>query len=165
MTLNTRHHGQVQITGRSYFSTLNLLHLQHVARGTFCYSSETASRSLLTPIVAFLKQGAKPQSGIKTHGRSSRNWPGFIPKLACISEVLTRTYLLWFACSRFPDTALYNRTKDVESATGKYLAEKLKSEPWYKDIVPDVCYKDSCRTVTNFIVVQTDPCQGSCPGV
>ncbi|KAI4165469.1 MAG: hypothetical protein LQ342_000879 [Letrouitia transgressa] len=37
----------------------------------------------------------------------------------------------------FRDTALYNRTKDVESATGKYLAEKLKSEPWYKDIVPD----------------------------
>ncbi|KAL9612309.1 MAG: hypothetical protein Q9167_003088 [Letrouitia subvulpina] len=37
----------------------------------------------------------------------------------------------------FQDTALYNRTKDINSGTGEYLAEKLKSEPWYKDIVPD----------------------------
>ncbi|KAI4184006.1 MAG: hypothetical protein L6R41_005024 [Letrouitia leprolyta] len=35
------------------------------------------------------------------------------------------------------DTAIYNRTKDVTSVTGKYLAEKLKPEPWYKDIMPN----------------------------
>lgn len=37
----------------------------------------------------------------------------------------------------FQDTAIYNRTKDITSVTGKYLAEKLKPEPWYKDIVPN----------------------------
>lgn len=36
------------------------------------------------------------------------------------------------------DTAIYNRKKDLETVTGKYLAEKLKAEPWYKDIVPNV---------------------------
>ncbi|KAL8771607.1 MAG: hypothetical protein Q9209_003050 [Squamulea sp. 1 TL-2023] len=29
------------------------------------------------------------------------------------------------------------RNKDVNSSTGKYFAEKLKAEPWYKDLVPD----------------------------
>ncbi|KAL8692111.1 MAG: hypothetical protein Q9218_002807 [Villophora microphyllina] len=29
----------------------------------------------------------------------------------------------------FQDTAIYNRKKDVETTTGKYLAEKLKAEP------------------------------------
>ncbi|KAL8666251.1 MAG: hypothetical protein Q9202_001519 [Teloschistes flavicans] len=37
----------------------------------------------------------------------------------------------------FQDTAIYNRKKDLETVTGKYLAEKLKAEPWYKDIVPN----------------------------
>ncbi|KAL8953426.1 MAG: hypothetical protein Q9222_000739 [Ikaeria aurantiellina] len=37
----------------------------------------------------------------------------------------------------FQDTAIYNRAKDSDSATGKYLAEKLKIEPWYKDVVPN----------------------------
>lgn len=36
------------------------------------------------------------------------------------------------------DTAIYNRSKDVDSSLGKYLAEKLKAEPWYKDVVPNV---------------------------
>ncbi|KAL8726598.1 MAG: hypothetical protein Q9166_006633 [cf. Caloplaca sp. 2 TL-2023] len=35
----------------------------------------------------------------------------------------------------FQDTAIYNRKKDFNSPTGKYLAEKLKLEPWYKDVV------------------------------
>ncbi|KAL8699291.1 MAG: hypothetical protein Q9224_001479 [Gallowayella concinna] len=37
----------------------------------------------------------------------------------------------------FQDTEIYNRTKDVNTVTGKYLAEKLKAEPWYKHIVPN----------------------------
>ncbi|KAI4107684.1 MAG: hypothetical protein LQ339_002590 [Xanthoria mediterranea] len=37
----------------------------------------------------------------------------------------------------FQDTAIYNRTKDVNSNLGRYLAEKLKAEPWYKDVVPN----------------------------
>ncbi|KAI4272835.1 MAG: hypothetical protein LQ337_005024 [Flavoplaca oasis] len=37
----------------------------------------------------------------------------------------------------FQDTAIYNRSKDVDSSLGKYLAEKLKAEPWYKDVVPN----------------------------
>lgn len=44
-------------------------------------------------------------------------------------------------CTRtkdFSDTAIYNRTKDVDSKLGRYLAEKLKAEPWYKDVVPNV---------------------------
>ncbi|KAI4177592.1 MAG: hypothetical protein LQ348_005794 [Seirophora lacunosa] len=37
----------------------------------------------------------------------------------------------------FQGTAIYNRSKDVHSPNGKYLAEKLKSEPWYKTVVPN----------------------------
>ncbi|KAL8959800.1 MAG: hypothetical protein Q9193_003395 [Seirophora villosa] len=37
----------------------------------------------------------------------------------------------------FQGTAIYNRSKDVNSPNGKYLAEKLKSEPWYKTVVPN----------------------------
>ncbi|KAL8733408.1 MAG: hypothetical protein Q9181_003593 [Wetmoreana brouardii] len=37
----------------------------------------------------------------------------------------------------FQDTAIYNRTKDLETTTGKYLVEKLKAVPWYADVVPN----------------------------
>lgn len=37
-----------------------------------------------------------------------------------------------------PDTAIYHRSKDVNSPTGRYLGEKLKTDPWYKDVVPNV---------------------------
>ncbi|KAL8966538.1 MAG: hypothetical protein Q9197_005923 [Variospora fuerteventurae] len=35
------------------------------------------------------------------------------------------------------ETAIYHRAKDAHSPTGKYLAEKLKPEPWYKSVVPN----------------------------
>ncbi|KAL8637623.1 MAG: hypothetical protein Q9228_005125 [Teloschistes exilis] len=38
---------------------------------------------------------------------------------------------------KLQNTSVYIRKKDLETATGKYLAEKLKVEPWYKDIVPN----------------------------
>lgn len=41
---------------------------------------------------------------------------------------------------------MYIRKKDLETATGKYLAEKLKLEPWYKDTVPNV-WLDLCKLV------------------
>ncbi|KAL8803882.1 MAG: hypothetical protein Q9200_006044 [Gallowayella weberi] len=35
------------------------------------------------------------------------------------------------------DYAIYNRTKDVNTSTGRYLGQRLMAEPWYKDIVPN----------------------------
>ena len=32
----------------------------------------------------------------------------------------------------------FNRKRDVESATGRWLAGALSSEPWFKDVVPNV---------------------------
>ena len=32
----------------------------------------------------------------------------------------------------------YNRKKDLESSTGKWIAEALSTDPWYKDLVPNV---------------------------
>jgi len=37
----------------------------------------------------------------------------------------------------FQDTVVYNRTKDIGSATGTWFAELLKKSPWYKDVVPN----------------------------
>lgn len=36
-------------------------------------------------------------------------------------------------------TLIYNRKKDQESDTGKWFAELTQPDPWYKDVVPDVC--------------------------
>lgn len=38
-----------------------------------------------------------------------------------------------------PDAIVYNRTKDQGSATGDWFSELVQKEPWYKDVVPDVC--------------------------
>ncbi len=35
------------------------------------------------------------------------------------------------------DAVIYNRKKDVGSATGEWFKELLKPDPWYKDLVPD----------------------------
>lgn len=40
-------------------------------------------------------------------------------------------------------TDLFHRGKDAESPTGKWLKELKKLDPWYSDIVPDVCSKTS----------------------
>ncbi|KAL8796163.1 MAG: hypothetical protein Q9195_001496 [Heterodermia aff. obscurata] len=34
-------------------------------------------------------------------------------------------------------TAVYNRSKDAKAATGDWLGELVKPDPWYKDVVPD----------------------------
>lgn len=36
-------------------------------------------------------------------------------------------------------TLIYNRKKDQESATGQWFSELVQPNPWYKDVVPDVC--------------------------
>lgn len=33
---------------------------------------------------------------------------------------------------------LFKRTKDENSPTGVYLADKLKADPWWMDVVPNV---------------------------
>lgn len=38
-----------------------------------------------------------------------------------------------------PGTIIYNRKKDQESATGQWFSELVQPNPWYKDVVPDVC--------------------------
>ena len=36
------------------------------------------------------------------------------------------------------DTAVYTRTKDAQAATGDWLGELVKPNPWYKEVVPNV---------------------------
>lgn len=38
----------------------------------------------------------------------------------------------------YQDCEVYVRSKDSESATGKWFSELLSKEPWFKDIVPEV---------------------------
>jgi hypothetical protein len=33
---------------------------------------------------------------------------------------------------------VYNRRKDRDSATGQWMAELMKENPWYKDVLPNV---------------------------
>lgn len=37
----------------------------------------------------------------------------------------------------FQNTVVFNRKKDADTATGKWLAELVSTTPWYKDVVPD----------------------------
>jgi D-amino-acid oxidase len=37
------------------------------------------------------------------------------------------------------DAIIYNRKIDQETATGKWFSELVQPNPWYKDVVPDVC--------------------------
>jgi hypothetical protein len=37
-------------------------------------------------------------------------------------------------------TLIYNRKKDQETDTGKWFSELTQPNPWYKDVVPDVCF-------------------------
>ena len=39
----------------------------------------------------------------------------------------------------FADAIIYNRDKDAGSATGDWFCELTKADPWYKDVVPNVC--------------------------
>lgn len=38
----------------------------------------------------------------------------------------------------FQDTVIYNRKKDVGTATGDWFSELTRTDPWYKDVVPNV---------------------------
>lgn len=42
-----------------------------------------------------------------------------------------------------PGTIIYNRKKDQGSATGQWFSELTQPNPWYKDVVPDVCQQDT----------------------
>jgi D-amino-acid oxidase len=46
----------------------------------------------------------------------------------------------------FQDTIIYNREKDVGTATGEWFAELLKTDAWFKDVVPNVRNCPRCRT-------------------
>ncbi|KAL1640526.1 D-amino acid oxidase [Diplodia intermedia] len=37
----------------------------------------------------------------------------------------------------FQETVLHNRSKDVGTTTGNWFSELLKTDPWWKDVVPD----------------------------
>lgn len=39
----------------------------------------------------------------------------------------------------FADTIIYNRHKDAGSGTADWFSELVKTDPWYKDVVPNVC--------------------------
>lgn len=37
------------------------------------------------------------------------------------------------------DSIIYNRKKDQQTPTGKWFSALVSENPWYKDVVPDVC--------------------------
>jgi hypothetical protein len=37
------------------------------------------------------------------------------------------------------DAIIYNRKKDQESATGQWFSALVDKNPWYKEVIPDVC--------------------------
>lgn len=39
---------------------------------------------------------------------------------------------------RAPDTVMYNRTKDVGTPTGDWVAELSRTDAWFKNVVPNV---------------------------
>ncbi|KAI9679343.1 MAG: hypothetical protein M1817_005363 [Caeruleum heppii] len=46
-------------------------------------------------------------------------------------------YSITIVAKHMPDTVIYNRKKDVDSATATWFAELLSTKPWFKDTVPD----------------------------
>lgn len=44
-----------------------------------------------------------------------------------------------------------SRDKDAESTTGQWFSELSRTEPWFKDVVPDVCnlFLSSCLPESN----------------
>lgn len=36
------------------------------------------------------------------------------------------------------DTAVYNREKDAKTITAEWFSELLKTDPWFKETVPNV---------------------------
>lgn len=50
-----------------------------------------------------------------------------------------------------PGTIIYNRTKDQGSATGQWFSALVQPNPWYKDVVPDVC--DNMSHLANYILI------------
>ncbi|KAG7004983.1 translation initiation factor eIF-2B subunit alpha [Physcia stellaris] len=46
-------------------------------------------------------------------------------------------YSISVTAKHMPETAVYTRTKDANTATADWLCELVKPDPWYKDIVPD----------------------------
>lgn len=44
----------------------------------------------------------------------------------------------------FQHTAIYNRKKDADSATGQWFQELTKEDSWFKDVVPNVSGENPC---------------------
>lgn len=40
----------------------------------------------------------------------------------------------------FQNNVLHNRKKDASSAVGDWVNELMKLDPWFKDVVPNVCH-------------------------
>jgi hypothetical protein len=87
------------------------------------------------------RQITRSDNGKRRHGRTCKNWlkivqrqeftsrVGLTPSSALNSEIMADSYT---------EAVCYNRKKDQESTTGKWFAELIKPNPWYKKVVPNV---------------------------
>jgi hypothetical protein len=88
----------------------------------------------------FPQKALQPPSMTGRRGLSLRSWPGFILKLECIFKVFSIFNMpLTASNGEYAEANLFKRTKDNDSPTGVYLADKLKVNPWWMDVVPNVC--------------------------
>ena len=87
--------------------------------------------------LGFLLQVLRLQSGTRIHGQNWKNWPGIRQRLACIFKVFAQDFL-YFVYLYPLDAFLYSRSRDFEDSEGSALGKAMSSDPWYKDIVPNV---------------------------
>ncbi len=80
------------------------------------------------------------RSGTEIRGLPSRTWLAITLRQVYISKVR----VLAFRAEKFQplifEIACYvlNRKKDVGKVTASWFAELLSTDPWWKDLVPDV---------------------------
>ncbi|KAF2396533.1 D-amino-acid oxidase [Trichodelitschia bisporula] len=77
----------------------------------------------------------KPGSNLATFERDT--WPELSRLATGVLE----------AGVHFQENVLYNRKKDATTATGEWFAELMRTDPWYKDVVPNfrVLSKDEVK--------------------
>ncbi|KAI9821759.1 MAG: hypothetical protein M1827_002340 [Pycnora praestabilis] len=72
-------------------------------------------------VVGVSKKGTEPS------GWDETTWPALSRLARDVPE----------AGIHFQDTTIYNRKKDVDSASGEWFSELLSTTPWFKDTVPN----------------------------
>lgn len=95
---------------------------------------------------ACLSKAQPLPSGTRTHGHHCKIWRRTTLKQASTSRVSSGMHHRRHppVLKYFPETEIYNRKKDIGSATAKWFADLLSSDPWWKNVVPDVSIVHVC---------------------